>query len=319
MRFKEIYEKKDEKYKKINKLIYIVVIDYLENRLNNGILNNRMYNISDKIYSYTKDMLNPYHKFFCKDDDLREYIKNIDASDIITKMAKKGLLLINTVNDVKFVSLPETNDLIKKKIDEYQPIIDQIKTNCSDILSVYLHNNGNVLYRGMSSSNDIELKTVRTKRNPMDTPKSIQDLYDKVLIEKGFKAVRGNSAFCSGDYGQTQSYGSNNIIFPFNGFNFTYFANHADLYFSTNYLLVKHGCDEIEMKADRKSVSRKSINWIKNNIDTIMDYVNPNNDSIKDAINSKHEVMISDCKYYAVKVEIFRDFIAPKLGLILRP
>ena len=57
-----------------------------------------------------------------------------------------------------------------------------------------------------------------------------QDVYDKSIAKAGFKALRSNSIFTSGDSSLAFGFGSSRyIIFPVNGFNFTWSHSKRDI------------------------------------------------------------------------------------------
>lgn len=94
--------------------------------------------------------------------------------------------------------------------------------NCSDAYNTYLKT-GEVLYRIVAKTNHIFIGSFPNNRVPVDTPKQIQDLIDNYLQQEGFTALRNNSVFCSPSYFSLGRYEGNGfVIFPFNGFSFTY-------------------------------------------------------------------------------------------------
>jgi hypothetical protein len=108
-----------------------------------------------------------------------------------------------------------------------------IKQNCSQILSVYKANPLKKLYRGLhvnASPYPLALTGESpTNRKPQNTPIDIQNKIDNKLKEAGFSALRSNSIFCSSVYEDTESYGAVYIIYPFNGFTYTWAENIYDL------------------------------------------------------------------------------------------
>jgi hypothetical protein len=92
------------------------------------------------------------------------------------------------------------------------------------------------LYRGLDIKNSklVLLGKSNDERLPKDTPVNVQIAIDKRLSEAGFTALRGNSIFCTPNLYTAQAYAvpiSNVfVIFPINGFSFTYNSFALDLY-----------------------------------------------------------------------------------------
>lgn len=101
--------------------------------------------------------------------------------------------------------------------------------NCSESIAA-MKQAGSFLYRGLTADYDIFLGKPRNNRKAMDSDKDVQKEVDKLFIMSGFTALRSNSIFCSGRLGVAKSYGHAFIIFPINGFTFTWSPKITDLY-----------------------------------------------------------------------------------------
>lgn len=96
-----------------------------------------------------------------------------------------------------------------------------------------------VLYRGMNSSkgNYIEDQS-RNNRFPTDTETDIQEKFDKILKDNGFKALRSNSIFVTSGREYASDYINGSaiqkivrdlyLIFPKNGYSFTWSNKKVD-------------------------------------------------------------------------------------------
>jgi hypothetical protein len=102
-----------------------------------------------------------------------------------------------------------------------------IVPNCSDIIGVY-RNAEEFLFRGMKDKPDFFREMSRNDRKPKDSSKDISTMFDKMLAANGMTALRGNSIFAISDRGHTTDFGDPYIIFPVNGFDFTY-TNEKDI------------------------------------------------------------------------------------------
>lgn len=101
-----------------------------------------------------------------------------------------------------------------------------IVPNCSEILTVY-NSTKKVLYRGSSRAPSTAfVGRSLENREPKDSNKSAQELFDTALTALGIKALRRNSIFATADFTRAERYGVPYIILPVNGFNFSYTSSH---------------------------------------------------------------------------------------------
>lgn len=180
-----------------------------------------------------------------------------------------------------------------REFDEYTPIpninfwIDDIRTNCSDSLSVmqkYKH----LLFRGLHINTPKVIWGDTPKdRRPRNTPWHVQTMLDNLLRKAGFKALRSNSIFCSGSEYMAQDYGDMFMVFPFNGFNFTWSPNVADLFEDFNDQDLRKIKTMIQKNGDAAQWFVKNFNFL-------------NNENFPGALASNHEILIQG-KYVAIE------------------
>jgi hypothetical protein len=101
--------------------------------------------------------------------------------------------------------------------------------NCSESIAA-MREAKSFLYRGTYGAHDIFLGRPRENRKTTDTSPTLQKEWDKIYTSAGFTALRSNSIFCSADIHVADSYGHSYIIFPINGFSFTWSPKIYDLY-----------------------------------------------------------------------------------------
>lgn len=169
-----------------------------------------------------------------------------------------------------------------------------LEYECSDALSL-AKSTGKFFYRGTVDDMFLIYKgRIRDNRRPMNTPQEIQNRINDWLLDHGFKALRTNSLFVTTDWNQAGSYGTPFIIFPKNGFSYTWFQNSKDLYHTMNEIspteheLIQHLDDD-------------------RNLDAFMQRVGPRNDNIQEAIRNGVEIMISGVDYYAISSDLIDD------------
>jgi hypothetical protein len=111
--------------------------------------------------------------------------------------------------------------------------LDLIEAECSNAIEAFKQANG-FLLRGLmlEKGKYVPGKLYSTgPRSPKDTDILMQNMVDDVLKLAGFKALRGNSIFCSGDYEQAEGYGPPvYVIFPKDGFQITWSTRYKDFF-----------------------------------------------------------------------------------------
>ena len=130
--------------------------------------------------------------------------------------------------------------------------------NCSEILQIYNNTKYfNRLYRSTSYNHEIFVAKPWKQRIPLSTPIEIQNKIDDILKECGFSALRSNSIFCSGNREAAAYGGYLYIIYPFDGFTYTYAEGIADL-------TVKYKLFKGEIIGDPFNMRRKFIDDLNN-------------------------------------------------------
>ena len=100
---------------------------------------------------------------------------------------------------------------------------DHILTECSDIVKLYKSNPDKVFYRGLKGDLPYIFKDQsRSNRTPRDSVVWISQLYDMSLAKLGVNALRSNSIFVTSDPDSAIAYGRVYVIFPVNGFDYSY-------------------------------------------------------------------------------------------------
>jgi transcription antitermination factor NusG len=107
--------------------------------------------------------------------------------------------------------------------------------HCKEIIKVYKELNRNnfdrqkLLFRGIKSSDDALYGKPFDARKPKDSNRELHDLVNGTISNLGFEANRENAMFVSGDRSQASNYGSLYIMFPVDGFKFTWSKTVKDL------------------------------------------------------------------------------------------
>lgn len=113
--------------------------------------------------------------------------------------------------------------------DSSSDIIKFVKKNCSQILSVYNKRPLNLLYSGKTSRIDVLFGKSINGRNPLGTDYIIHKKINSILKQCGFKARRDNSIFCISLDGVASDYGNVYVVFPLNGFDYSWCKQAHDL------------------------------------------------------------------------------------------
>lgn len=302
MRYKELLENNDYDREQVIDYTVQTIVTFMENRFANNVFSlerrDIRYRVMDMVFSRFSIPHNDADKIF-------------DAA--MLKATDTGLIKGTQRRFDMGYSLPLTNEFVKNELGPKLDMVNRIKHDCSQIIQAYKASNA-CLYRGTNQQGTIFVRTPRVNRKPLDTPNSIHLLIDSELQQRGFKALRSNSLFCTSDSSEASSYGHVYAIFPKNGFDFTCWENSTDLFKSINDTLTDNGYEDFAIKADRKNVSRRSLNYLKKHIAELVDKANPINDDIIKAINTGHEIMIANAEYYGINYSLFENFLK---GIIL--
>lgn len=119
---------------------------------------------------------------------------------------------------------------------------NEVIPNCSYIYNLYRNNIKNIthiddivagtfLFRGVKRyNNEIFYGQSRENRRPVDSPTLVHDQLSLAMLSAGLKATRSNSIFTSSALGTAHGYGAiKYVIFPVNGFNYTWSRKYRDL------------------------------------------------------------------------------------------
>ena len=241
------------------------------------------------------------------------------------------------------------------QIQKFDAIWDNlIVTNCNEIIEIYSKSNS-FLYRGIKGSKNLIFRGYsRIDRFPSDSYRSLSDLFDIGLKKCGMTALRSNSLFTANSVELSSQFGNEYIIFPIDGFEYTYTTSN-DLVLNNRYDFLTKWANEklsedinliwvFDPKADHtcknwayEFINRyyslddtvKNINELLTNknyplikpedlidFDKFKSTFNPQNSNLIGIIdNSEKEIMIKGT-YYAFNADMFRVRISKKLGML---
>lgn len=205
---------------------------------------------------------------------------------------------------------------------EAQQALDMLPTierECSEFIEVcqaekrYLwrasRRHGGPYYAGMSRQGD---------RRPSDLGAKLQVRIDRFLIAKGFKALRNNSTFAwtgSTQYPPHQySGGAYYMLFPVNGFHYTWSTKFGDLYEYVSDLLSEAEnvvADSVYYSQPHKERSEIILQVLTGDdpvkywLDAFDGLFSYHNTGFGDALNSASEIMING-KYHAIHSSLLK-------------
>jgi hypothetical protein len=114
------------------------------------------------------------------------------------------------------------------KPNKLNAMFEQIAVECSDIIAV-MKQTHTVLRRGAGNNALVFKGHPRADRKPTTSDPEMQKQLDTELSDAGFKALRGNSLFVTTDYDFAKAYGTMYLIFPVNGFAYTWMPHTKEL------------------------------------------------------------------------------------------
>jgi hypothetical protein len=121
---------------------------------------------------------------------------------------------------------------LKKKLKVVPPDVaawlDRIQTDCTQYLKEVKKAKA-WLYRGTSGPDAFVAKSWLT-RQPKDSNREAQVLFDQMLAQLGFVALRGNSIFTTSGFWHTKEFGDKTyVIFPVDGASHYTYTNQGDI------------------------------------------------------------------------------------------
>ena len=157
----------------------------------------------------------------------------------------------------------------------YDEIVSYIKNDCSKILDVY-KNSHKFLWRGEASAKDRSPfeATIRTDRRPVEMNLQFHNEFNAAIERNGLIAHRGNSIFCTTDIDIAIGWGELCMIFPKNGFKYTWFTSHEHSYGHYVFDSINNAMDDIDEMTNRFKEAivagggRKNVEGVLDKINT---------------------------------------------------
>ena len=119
---------------------------------------------------------------------------------------------------------------------KFYNLMQGIAKNCTQIVKAYTETNpdfkankAKVFYRGIKSSEDAVYGKPFDERRVMTSSSELSNIFNNRMKEAGFEARRDNSSFVSADKNQASGYGKLYVMFPRDGFSFSWSRNTKDL------------------------------------------------------------------------------------------
>lgn len=131
------------------------------------------------------------------------------------------------------------SEITNSNSDSIITTLELIKPKITQILSLYKGSPTKYFYHGSARNVDSYISKSPVDRSPRDTLVGTHIDIVRAMLRAGFIAHRGNSTFVSSARWMTTEYlgprkgpqtGSSYIVFPFNGFNYTWSPHVVDLW-----------------------------------------------------------------------------------------
>lgn len=144
--------------------------------------------------------------------------------------------IIEFLSENRVISITKPDDSTFKRI----------KSECSKIIGVY-KNSKKFLYRGEQDAQTPQIfkAWIHKDRKPVEMPIDRHNDFNKTLSSLGFDSHRGNSIFTTGSKSIAKEWGRPCVIFPTDGYKFTWFDNDSTEYI---YNKIDHFYDVISEK-----------------------------------------------------------------------
>lgn len=223
------------------------------------------------------------------------------------------------------VLIPLEHDVPQSKIDNFANIVS---TECSEIVGTYKRAKG-FIYRGVETNHAAFKANISKTRDPLFLDMDIHKKVNKIMAEMGFDAHRGNSIFTSSSPTMARAWGTSYIVFPHNGFEYTWFKNKTRGYvFNTLEYITDDALEtyeekfipsyedyeerDVAIRAAAKSKQYKEFE--KQYIKDALIKLSPTNKNLVSAIQTNRELLITGDYYYAIHIS-FETKIKKALGI----
>lgn len=188
----------------------------------------------------------------------------------------------------------------ESRIEFLNANLSSMKETCSEIINVYQQTD-RFLYRGMKRKPNVFLSNIRQDRSTIQMPRKFAELLVAAYTAFGIDANRQNSIFTSPIVKTAGHWGEAYIVFPFNGFKFSYVAKYDTMYpFADLY--------ELSMQAQSKE---KPMQFMIPKLEEM----GLTDENLPYAIENNLEVLITGDKFYAFSFDTWADTLSEWLGL----
>jgi len=269
-------------------------------------LNQELKNLSslkDKFYAEKREWLDN-HNFKTNSDTVKQFNKKIDYVLVAHKKTGEKIDLLNQ----NYTELVQGGaDLRSATLRAYE----HLKKHCSDFLNKSSQAQ-KLLYRGLKTYpySFRDFSFIGRSWDERFTKDTAWDTHRKVsaaMRENGFTATRENSIMCTSSYWAAKQYGEVYMIFPINGFSFTWSRTHADMFSDLferyprrgNWNGLINAFDNSYNEVDEQQKRSIESNFIKNELEL-------DRTDFHAALLSGHEIYIHG-QYYALDMSIFQD------------
>lgn len=181
------------------------------------------------------------------------FSQNTELQKSLSELRKRLRLKIDSLMAMKSRPTTAMSNMIKT-----------LELECSDFVPE-MQRASRFLYRGVRMDADQFEGRSSDARRPKDSNPKISMMFDDMLSELGFQALRSNSIFTTSNYGQAQGYGWDvYIIFPKNEFDWLV-TNERDL--------ILDGWSKMMDAAEVEEFGKRAAEWFRSNMEKLPTYV----------------------------------------------
>lgn len=201
------------------------------------------------------------------------------------------------------------SELYEFEKQDISPILEEISSKCSDIISILKKHPNVFLFRGVNNKEAVFHAVPRNDRKSLSTPQFISDMVDDWFAQYGFAANRKNSLFTSASWEQAETYGKVYMIFPENGFDYTWFESSADFWSELLSIkeiktLISHPFTRMKRQNEIDPSDAKrleiDVDELRKDVEWMIMRSKPKKTDLEEALAMGHEVMIANRPYYAI-------------------
>jgi hypothetical protein len=185
----------------------------------------------------------------------------------------------------------------------------QLPKQCSEVIQA-CREGSSLIYRGMKTDNSVLLRSIRNDRRPVEMDPGAAEMLVKAYTAAGIEANRQNSIFATAEIDTAGAWGNVFIVFPLNGYKFSYFTEFKGQY--AFYSVQRAAKQALALRNAKHEIDEQQ------QIAQVVRYLNQvglTNENLTYALQQNCELLFTGTQYYAFNALEWQDALRRWLQL----